>query len=289
MHEAVLQRVVELFAREALTPVVGAELEFYLHGDVPKTFFTECYTRFGEAGILTHAITPEKTAGQYEISLVHLPDAVVMAGNVVRVKKIIAAEAEARGLEADFRAKPFADKPGSGLHIHVHVQDAAGKNLFAKEGGEESEAMRWAIGGLCTLMPANMQLFAPKEECYARYTAVRNDAEAYAHNDAPVNVSWGGNNRSTAIRIPTSTALPEGRHIEHRVGCSDADPYEVIAAVLAGVHYGITQQVTPPERIYGNAWEKQYDLPALPKSLKEAEAVFKESAIMQEYFEGAKC
>lgn len=53
----------------------------------------------------------------------------------------------------------------------------------------------------------------------------------------------GGNNRTTAIRIPTSTIDSQTRHIEHRIPGADSDPYLVISAILAGVHYGLKNKI----------------------------------------------
>ena len=55
--------------------------------------------------------------------------------------------------------------------------------------------------------------------------------------------SWGINNRTVSIRIPAGA--PETCHIEHRPAGADANPYLVMAAILAGMHYGITEKVDP--------------------------------------------
>ncbi len=183
--------------------------------------------------------------------------------------------------KALFHAKPYENLPGCGLHIHIGIDDMNGNSVMQRPGergsrGEESEIMQYAIGGLCATMLKNFIHFAPTEESYLRFCAKRNELENVqnplaTHNNAPINVSWGGNNRTTAIRIPVSSYDESTRHIEHRVSGSDADPQAVINAVLEGIYIGIKEKISPPEKIYGNAFDKQYDfLKPFPKTLEEA-------------------
>ena len=46
-----------------------------------------------------------------------------------------------------------------------------------------------------------------------------------------------------SLRIPLSSA--RSTRIEHRVAGADANPYLVVACILAGMHHGITQQLEP--------------------------------------------
>ena len=48
-------------------------------------------------------------------------------------KRIAKGVAARHGLEATFMAKPFTGRAGSGLHLHVSVQDESGANIFASE------------------------------------------------------------------------------------------------------------------------------------------------------------
>jgi glutamine synthetase len=287
----ILKSITQRFIEETgYIPVVASEIEFYLSGTLTDAFRDDCYKQFGEAGILTFEFAEEKAEHHYEISLVHQPDPLRMAESTLLVKKVIGETSMDHGLGALFTAKPFPDKPGSGLHIHLSLKNKDGLNPFIKKGGEEETAtMRAAIGGLCAMMPESMPFFAPFEDSYARYTAQTNEdeEEGARYNNAPVNISWGGNNRTTAIRIPSSTLVPENRHLEHRVAGSDADPTLVIAAVLAGAHLGLTRNIDAGPKIWGNAFELQYNLPALPTSLKEATALFEKGKLLKPYLPAA--
>jgi glutamine synthetase len=152
--------------------------------------------------------------------------------------------ARARGHDATFMAKPHAGKSGSGLHFHVSLLDRAGNPVFA-----DSARLRHAVGGLLASMPQALALFAPFANGFRRLRG-----RAYA----PVRPNWGFDDRNVALRV-----LGEGidRRVEHRVAGADANPYLALAAILGGIHLGLTRQLDPgPPAVPGMA----ADGPALP-------------------------
>ncbi len=172
-------------------------------------------------------------------------------------------------MSANFSAKPILHHPGNALHIHLHIENAEGENLFIKKRDQEAELLLHSIGGLCASMQENMILFAPYENAYLRY---KGDCL-----ESPSKICWGGNNRSAAIRIPLDQKF--NRRLEHRVACSDSCPFEVISAILFGILLGINEKISPPEKIYGNAFLEQYDFPPLLQNYEEAKVLFNNSAL----------
>src|SRR3546814_13846780 len=75
--------------------------------------------------------------------------------------RLVKGSAQAHWREATFMAKPFADQAGSGMHIHVSVDDAAGANIFARDDPEGTPALRHAIGGMIGSVGDGFALFAP--------------------------------------------------------------------------------------------------------------------------------
>ncbi|PBZ55414.1 glutamine synthetase, partial [Pseudomonas aeruginosa] len=69
-----------------------------------------------------------------------------------------------------------------------------------------------------------------------------------------------------ALRVPTGS--PDAVRLEHRVAGADANPYLLLAAVLAGVHHGLTNKVEPGAPIEGNSYEQME--PSLPNNLRDA-------------------
>jgi glutamine synthetase len=121
----------------------------------------------------------------------------------------------------------------------MSLVDKNGNNYFS-HGREKMAAppfsarFRHAIGGLVKTMAENMAIFAPNANSYRRLRP-----EMFA----PVEPNWGVNHRNVAIRVPLSDA--KNLRFEHRVSGADANPYLVVAALLAGVHYGLKNRCDP--------------------------------------------
>ena len=175
--------------------------------------------------------------GQYEINLEHVADPLLAADHAVLLKRIVKGVARSLGMDATFMAKPFADQTGSGLHVHASVVDERGSNRFGAAGGEA--LLGAAIAGLQALLFDSTALFAPNFNSYRRYLG----------SFVPTTHDWGYNNRSVAFRVPVATGA--GRRVEHRVAGADASPHLVVAAVLAGLHLGITQRLQPTAPVEG--------------------------------------
>jgi glutamine synthetase len=178
----------------------------------------------------------EYAPGQFEINLQHVDDPMLACDHAVLLKRVIRAAAAKNGLAATFMAKPFADTAGSGMHVHVSVLDSDGNNIFAGESkdGNFSDQLRYAIGGLGEIMSESMAMLAPNANSYRRYSP---------GNFVPASPAWGPNHRGVALRIPLSG--PANKRIEHRVAGADANPYFVVAALLAGIHHGISNRCEP--------------------------------------------
>lgn len=239
----------------AFRPVVACEIEFYLAGSSARNlevFWREVYNICDQKKIPVFKIEKERGHEQHEVALGPVADAKKAAEDCAALKAVISEIAINHGMHADFCAKPFSDQPGSGLHIHVHLEDKTGKNLFFKNDEKMSDELRFAIGGLLAHMKNDMKIFAPAAESQKRFVAGSN---------APFTVSWGANNRTVALRLPE--AAQDNKRIEHRVAGADADPQAVIDAVLAAMFDGIEKKIEPPAQIYGDAALEMYGLEKL--------------------------
>lgn len=265
-----LQREIE--ASLSVVPVLALEWEWYLRdvvsNDAPSReecgIYLHALTAVCEAdGIALHSTDVEAGTGQVEMALPPSRDAVALFKDALRVRDLIDNVAHAHGYIADFRAKPFADDYGSAIHVHVHVEDDIGNNLFVKQNDNLSNALRYTLGGLLARMPEDVSVFLPYAASWERIVP---------RFHAPVAVCWGYNNRTTMLRIPDGTSnvrgksdlalqiLPATRRIEHRLAGADADIGEVLLAVLRGVQQGLIEQKEPPAPIYGDASHEQYAL-----------------------------
>ncbi|MAC47091.1 glutamine synthetase family protein [Oceanospirillum beijerinckii] len=297
--------IVERFKEMGLTPVVATELEFYLmdakseeiqrprppimdegHGrrlsatdcysieemDNMEGFFAEVRQVCAEQGVPADTIISELGPGQFEINMNHVADPALAADHAILFKRLIKGVARKHGHSATFMAKPYGNKSGNGFHVHFSLINEEGKNVFDNGGDEGSDILMHAVAGLMNTMADSMLAFAPHLNSYRRFMAG-------AH--APTFASWGYENRTVAIRIPESPCV--ARRIEHRVAGADANPYLVLAAILAGALYGIENKLMPPKAIEGDAYtEGNQDL-ILPNKWDEATEIFSESSFLNEY------
>ncbi len=290
-HAALLERITDDFISDVgLAPIITSELEFYLEGapkELPPTFHAEVARSLSGRNISVWPIENEVAPEQFEISLKEYVHPIACAQNSLQIVEIIREAAKNAGYKPRFDAKPFADRPGCGLHFHLIFLDKSGINALIKtEDDCESQTMRHAVGGLLDTTQESFIFFAPNANSYTRFTTDRNPQPGLAeHNSAPINISWGGNNRTCAIRIPASTSNPALRHIEHRVCGVDANPYLALGAILLGALKGIREEIEPyAEKVYGNAYDDKYDLVPFPASYEEALGYFNKSKLMQQYF-----
>jgi glutamine synthetase len=135
--------------------------------------------------------------------------------------------------------------------------DGAGANLFAAANPLDSQPLRNVIAGTLATLADGMALCAPGPNSYRRFRS-----EAYV----PMHATWSINNRGSAIRIPASDA--DNLRIEHRLAGADANPYLVLAWVLAGMLHGLEHRLEPPAVLTGNAYLQEGE--PLPTSWPQA-------------------
>jgi len=236
--------------------------------DTLGAFIDDIYAIADAQGLPIDAIMQESGPGQFEINLKH-SDALSAALDGLLLKRAVKAAARAHNLDATFMAKPHHDWVGSGMHVHVSLTDKQGENLFA--GDPMPPIFRHAIGGLCATMPDFMAIWAQSANAYRRYVP-----ECYV----PMSAHWGFNNRTVAVRVPAASG-PATR-VEHRVSGADANPFLVVAAILAGIQYGITNAIDPGHHAEGNAEELNGS--ALPTAWVNALEKFRTSHVVRDAF-----
>jgi glutamine synthetase len=221
-------------------------------------------------GVPAGAATAEYGGGQFEVNLGHVADPVLAADHALLLRRIVKGVAERHGLLATFMSKPFADQSGSGLHIHISLADAKGQNVFDESTRDGDRKLGHAIAGLQATTHDAMAIFAPNLNAYRRFAP---------NQFVPVNTTWGINNRSVSFRVPAGGGT--ARRIEHRIAGAEANPYLVMAAVLAGVHHGLARGLTPTPPSTGNAGEAADT--AMPLKLWQALDRIEGSAHLADY------
>ena len=194
---------------------------------------------------------------RYEINLWH-SEAMDAADRTFLFKTAIKDVTAMRGILGTFLGKPWNDEGGSGFHLHFSVTDGDGVNRMHDGGGELSETALQMIAGVIDHADAIAAFTNPTVNAYKRLGP---------DTLAPYRSNWGYDNRSTMIRIPPERG--QGTRLELRIGDGSANPYVIIAVVLAAALDGIRRGLTPPAAAEGWAYEDE-ERPVLPMSLKAA-------------------
>jgi glutamine synthetase len=264
----VLRRVTERLSELGYQAQVGVETEFFLldTDGQPLAGAVHCYSleKLNELDpVLTHvvdgltgyvpveAVTSEYGPGQLEINI-HHADPLTAADDAFRLKYAVRALARAAGARATFMAKPFQGLSGSSMHLHVSLWEA-GRPAFAPETGAENRLMRAAIAGVVRHLPAITVFGAPSINSFKRY-----EARSYA----PTTASWGGDNRTAAVR--SLLEADAATRIELRSPGADANPYWAVASLLAAVIAGIEDHEELDARGSGNLYGVGRPLPRIP-------------------------
>ncbi|WP_427977181.1 glutamine synthetase family protein [Agarivorans sp.] len=217
-----------------------------------------CHTQ----NIPSDNVIAEYAPGQFEVTLQHQTDPLLACDQAILLKRAIKAVAKQHGYVATFMAKPYAEHSGNGCHVHISMLDHQGKNRFAND----LQLLEYSLAGLLETMPQAIALLAPNANSYRRF-----QPDMFV----PLQANWGWDNRTVALRIPSGSKA--NRRIEHRVSGADCNPYIVMAALFAGIEYGISQKLECPPPVSGDA--SKVPAPALPISWEQALDAFSESTL----------
>ncbi|MDI9215532.1 type I glutamate--ammonia ligase [Clostridium tertium] len=219
----------------------------------------------------------EVAAGQNEIDFKY-ENALTTADNIMTFKLVVKTIAQRHGVHATFMPKPFFGINGSGMHVNMSL-NKDGKNAFVDENDELglSKIAYNFIAGLIKNIKGISAITNPLVNSYKRLVP------GY---EAPVYIAWSAKNRSPLIRVPASRG--NGTRIELRCPDPSANPYLVLACLLAAGLDGIKNNLVPPERVEKNIFkmtleERDLDgIDSLPGSLEEAIKYMEESELVKE-------
>ena len=226
-------------------------------------------------GIPVEEVKVESAGSQVEVN-VEPALAIEACDRAARLKLTLKELLLKQGIVASFMARPPEVEFGSSSHVHVSLWSGDAPAFFdAGAHDRMSASMRHAIGGLLATMKPLLPVFCPTTNSGRRLI----DFSA-----APTAVCWGYENKSVAVRTVTRT--PGAARVEHRLAGADANPYLVVAAILAGIRHGIEAEVEPPPPKTFFAWQpidKELDL--LPRALDEATDLMEKSDVVPTLFD----
>lgn len=233
--------------------IFGIELEFYIEGIEENLFLSSIGDKIAQIGF---SCEKESSIHQYEVKSGCYSSTNNLIKNFELVKGLLSEIVQKLGGNISFKAKPYLDRAGSALNVHVNLVDSNDNNLFYSNEQKYSNYLLHSIGGLCAMMKKHMSVFAPNDDSYLRFQ--------YSDIHTPTTVSWGVNNRTAAIRIPDFAGNFEKCRLEHRVPGADCNLEKVLEAIIEGIMFGMENKIIPPSRVYGVASDPQYKMEKLP-------------------------
>ncbi len=230
---------------------VGVEIEFYLEpNDVKQKLYSY---------LKTYNLKKERGYCQYEIEISPTEDLTYLAQLINNTITKIQLMARSYNGVSKFDAKPYLSDYGNALHFHIELLDCNNLNIFE----QDSNILTLTINSICHYMKETFLVFVHREEDFLRLNK---------NFMAPTHIAYGGNNRTVAIRIPNSLPL----RIEHRLASPLICQYLALYTILKSIYLGIKapDKINSYTKIYGNAYDSQYNLELLPNNIITATNCF---------------
>ncbi len=211
-----------------------------------------------------HEVAPS----QHEI-IIRYMDALSMADSIMSFRLVVKEIALESGIYATFMPKPLEDYDGSAMHIHMslfHDDENAFHNDDSPTG--LSKTGEHFIAGL---LHHASEITAVTNQWVNSYKRLIRGFEA------PIYITWGRNNQSALVRIPTTKrGKASAVRVEYRSPDSAANPYLALSLLLAAGLEGIENEYPLPPEAPGNVFEltqqelAQAGIRRLPETLSQA-------------------
>jgi len=210
----------------------------------------------------------EDANGQFEQNFAYA-DALTTADRVITLRYVLQVLAEQRGMTATFMPKPFTDRTGSGLHMHLSLWrdgEAAFPDAEDARGLGLSDLAYRFVAGILDHASGLQAVLAPTVNSYKRTGASSTRSGA---TWSPRSATYGGNDRTHYLRVP------DAHRVEMRGGDGSANPYLIAAAALAAGLDGITRDLDP-----GTPGATDTGRPHLPLTLLHAVEALEADAVV---------
>lgn len=274
-----LKRAVKAAKEEGISVDIATECEFYLfktdeNGEPTSVPFDkagylsvapedkgenirrEICNTLREMDIHPESSHHEEGPGQNEIDF-RCSSALKSADNTMNFITVVKAASMRNGAYADFSPKPLAGHCGNGFHINMTVESDSTENI-----------QEMFIAGILAHIKELTVFLNPTEKSYERLGSSK----------APKYVSWGKENRSTLIRIPSSD---DDRRFEIRSPDPSTNPYVAYAVLIFAGLDGVKNKMKLPDPVEVNLFtarpEVTEKLEKLPENLYEAERIAENS------------
>ena len=245
---------------------IGSELEFYVFSSLsPLISASQEQLKIFLENVPN--CKTEQGLGQLEIVFIHTNNFLDLINNIEQTKKNIYSLATQNNLWVSFAGKPLKNDCGSALQFSLSWLPKQQNN----ENFIESFYIPMAVA-LLEKTKENLAILNLFTSDYLRYCIKANRSLFLQHkNTSPVNLSFGYNNRSCAIRITRAENIggKNIKRLEYRVASASASPSLVLNFIISTLNFGLEKyfissttkhnsQAFGP--IFGNAFDEQYEL-----------------------------
>lgn len=299
-----LRRVLNRAKDMGLTALAGFEYEFFVFNETPESIREKHYKNLtpmapGDFGysVIRNSVEDstyknilrlseamdfpieglhEETGPGVMEAAINYDEALESADKASLFKTFTKIALQKEGKMATFMARWNDELPGQSGHIHLSLKDQNGQSVFhdPSQPGNMSQMMKHFVAGQQQLMPELLSMIAPTINSYRRLIP---------GFWAPTEASVGIDNRTCAIRIIPGDE--KSQRLEYRIGAADANPYIILAAVIASGLWGIENQAELGPMVEGNAYEQEFpDEVKLPQTLWESAQALKGSSMARDYF-----
>lgn len=291
----ILEKSQDFFANSSSVKIkIGTEIEFFLLDEnlqplENQDFLSQNISELKEILLqkfsLIYEVEKEKGKSQIEVKTKFTDDLRALCFQLEEAKEFIKNFFAQKKLIASFDSQIFEDDCGNSLQFNISLHDENDQNLFEFD----KKILNHVAQNLLDSTDFMMVFLCPNEEDYLRFSyEINRNLFKQGKFTAPVNLSYGGDNRSCAIRIPQITKT-NGKRLEYRIACANCDIFLSISAILISLNHGLKNYGEPSkiniEQIFGNAFEEKYEVRNFCKNLQDAtENFFSEENFVRKKF-----
>ncbi len=288
-REEILNNTINHFLNSSLPTIkIGCELEFFLlqknHQPILNSEFllkliSDLKENLTAKFSLIYQVEKEQGDSQIELKTTFTSDLKKLCSEIELAKIFISNFAKERNLIESFAAQPFQNDCGNALQFNISLHENE-QNIF----DFDKEFLQKIAGSLLAKTNEMLIILAPNKEDYFRFN-VETNLNLFRNKKftAPINLSFGSDNRTCAIRIP---AGKNSVRLEYRVASANANPFLAISAILLAIADGVNCKYENDfKQIHGNAFDEQYSLKNLCGNIEQATDLFlKEDNIFKNFF-----
>ncbi len=235
---------------------IGIELEFYILNNKNNINIIK---ELKKTLPFIENIEKEQGNGQFEIKTKPYTDILLLVNDYLKIIDEINNFSLSNGLNLFLDPLPFENDCGSSLQINLSIVNNNDENLFARIKQEnsliESKIMLNSIAGLLKNINNNLLFYIQDKNSLNRFNLNKNkNIRNKSKYPAPTFISWGVNNRTASIRIPTPPISDfenymkndtKNRRIEYRIPSSNADIHLTLIGIISSVIEGIDDNLMP--------------------------------------------